>query len=91
MDLHAKIPFVGAVNPDGTPLPGTIDRRCFPEREDPDAVRMNAMAEDTMRRKNQGNAASLNAAARRSDLNSARMRDDAVWGYEVNGERRYWL
>jgi hypothetical protein len=76
---------------EGTPLPRTVDRSAFPEYEDEAAQRKHELCEGNMRRRNEFDAANLNAAARRSDLSAARIRDDAVWGYEVNGRREYWL
>jgi hypothetical protein len=91
ISMSKVLASVQLVNPsDGSLFPRSVSRDAFPEREDEAAVKRNAICEENVRVRNEGDARNLAHAARNSDINMARMRGDFVVEYDVYGNR-VWL
>ena len=75
---------------DASLFPRSVSREAFPEQADEAAVKRNAMCEENVRRRNEGDARNLASAARNSDIRMARMREDVIIEYDGYGNR-VWL
>lgn len=67
-----------------------MKREAFPATEDPEAVQRNAMYEEHIRRKNEGDARNLAYVTRNIDINMAKMRGDVVFEVDRYGNQ-HWL